>query len=221
MVLTNRFWTTTLGPIRRSSARQSGWDAGRRRLSACSSHRFRIPSETEIIANVVTSPHHMAATMVTGRVHRMTELFGRLAPGADLETARAELRAVHGAIVKEYPEAYSPKADFRIDAVKLREQITSPAQTILLVLLAASAIGLHHCLLERRESDSGAIGSSGRRACGSGGLGREHRRAASNAARRESGVVRRWRGSRRPHRSSDGVDSGALCVALFGQSALT
>ena len=58
------------------------------------------PAETEIIANVVTSPHHLSATMVTGRVHRMTELFGRLAPGADLEPARAELRAVHGAMVE-------------------------------------------------------------------------------------------------------------------------
>ena len=98
------------------------------------------PAETEIIANVVTSPHHLDATMVDGRVHRMTELFGRLAPGADLEAARAELRAVHGAILKEHPEAYPPKADFRIDAVRLRDQITSPARTVLLVLLAASAL---------------------------------------------------------------------------------
>ena len=44
------------------------------------------PAETEIIANVVTSPHHLEATMVTGRVHRMTELFGRLRPGANLES---------------------------------------------------------------------------------------------------------------------------------------
>ena len=43
------------------------------------------PADTEIIANVVTSPHHLGATMVTGRTHRMTELFGRLAPGASLE----------------------------------------------------------------------------------------------------------------------------------------
>src|SRR5207249_3181140 len=91
-------------------------------------------------ANVVTSPHHLSATMVTGRVHRMTELFGRLAPGADLDSARAELRAVHGAILKEHPESYSTKADFRIDAVRLRDQITSPARTVLLVLLAASAL---------------------------------------------------------------------------------
>jgi hypothetical protein len=38
---------------------------------------------------MVTSPHHLSATMVTGRIHRMTELFGRLAPGATLDQARA------------------------------------------------------------------------------------------------------------------------------------
>ena len=47
---------------------------------------------------------------------------------------------MHGAIVKEHPEAYPQKADFRIDAVRLRDQITSPARTVLLVLLAASAL---------------------------------------------------------------------------------
>src|SRR5450631_1886623 len=98
------------------------------------------PSETEIIANVVTSPHHLSATMVTGRVHRMTELFGRLAPGADLKTVNAELRTVHGAMIKQHPEAYSPKADVRIDAVLLRDQITSRARTVLLVLMAASVL---------------------------------------------------------------------------------
>src|SRR5207245_9300470 len=68
------------------------------------------------------------------------ELFARLAPGTELEQARAELRTVHGGIVKEHPESYSAKADFRIDAVRLRDQITSRARVILLVLLAASAL---------------------------------------------------------------------------------
>ena len=40
------------------------------------------PADTELIANVVTSPHHLGATMVRERTHRMTELFGRLVPGA-------------------------------------------------------------------------------------------------------------------------------------------
>ena len=73
------------------------------------------PADTEIIANVVTSPHHLGATMVTSRTHRMTELFGRLAPGASLEAARAELTAVHAAMMREHPEAYSPKADVQLE----------------------------------------------------------------------------------------------------------
>jgi predicted permease len=98
------------------------------------------PQETEIIANVVTSPHHLDATMVEGRVHRMTELFGRLAPGANLDAALAELRTVHGVMVKAHPEAYQAQADYRIEARSLRDQIISPARTILLILLAASGL---------------------------------------------------------------------------------
>ena len=98
------------------------------------------PQDTEIIANIVTSAHHLSATMVTGRIHRMTELFARLAPGADLETARAELQSVYGAMKREHPEAYPAKADFRISAVRLRDQLTSGARTILLVLMAASVL---------------------------------------------------------------------------------
>src|SRR3954466_15766949 len=98
------------------------------------------PQETEIIANVVTSPHHLDATMVEGRVHRMTELFGRLAPGTTLDGALAELRTAHSAMIKSHPEAYEKQADFRIDAKGLRDQIISPARTVLLVLLAASGL---------------------------------------------------------------------------------
>ena len=98
------------------------------------------PAETEIIANVVTSPHHLSATMVTGRVHRMTELFGRLAPGATLEQANAELSTVYASMVKTHPEAYAPNGQNQIHAVLLRDQVTSGAKTVLLVLLAASGL---------------------------------------------------------------------------------
>src|SRR5688572_6292751 len=92
------------------------------------------------MANVVTSSHHMSATMQDGRVHRMTELFGRLASGATLEQARAELKATHGAILVEHKEAYPANDNFGIMAVPLRDQITSNARTVLLVLLAASGL---------------------------------------------------------------------------------
>jgi predicted permease len=98
------------------------------------------PQETEIIANVVTSPHHLSATMVTGRIHRMTEIFGRLAPGVTLDQARAELRTAYAAMQKDHPESYPAKGDYQISAKLFREEITSGARTILLVLLAASAL---------------------------------------------------------------------------------
>ena len=139
-VLTHRFWTTSLQSDRAVIGKVIRLGDRSATIVGVLEPSIPYPTATEIIANVVTSPHHLDATMVDGRVHRMTELFGRLAPGADLEQARAELRAVHGAIVKEYPEAYTPQADFKIDAVRLRDQIISPARTVLLVLLAASAL---------------------------------------------------------------------------------
>jgi putative ABC transport system permease protein len=139
-VLTHRFWTTGL----KSDPTVLGKTIrlGRRTATVIGVLEPSVPypAETELIANVVTSPHHMSATMVTGREHRMTELFGRLAPNATLESTLAELRTVHAGMVKDHPETYTTKADFRINAVRLRDQITARARTVLWVLLAASAL---------------------------------------------------------------------------------
>ena len=139
-VLTYRFWTTVLGSDSSVIGKTVRLGSRSATIVGVLEPSVPYPSETEIIANIVTSPHHLSATMVTGRIHRMTEVFARLAPGADVNAARAELRAVHGAIVQEHPEAYPRNADFRIDAVRLRDQIASPARTVLLVLLAASGL---------------------------------------------------------------------------------
>ena len=98
------------------------------------------PADTEIIGNLVISPHHLSATMVTGRIHRMTELFGKLAPGATLDQARNELRTVYAGMQQDHPDAYPDNGGYRIDAKMLRDQITSGARTVLLVLLAASGL---------------------------------------------------------------------------------
>jgi len=143
VVLTYRFWATTLhkdpsvigktvrlGSIGDRSATVIGV------LEPCVPY----PQDTEIISNIVTSPHHLSATMVTGRIHRMTELFGRLAPGATLDQARVELRSAYAAMKLAHPEAYAKQADFQIGTKLLRDEITSGARTVLLVLLAAAAL---------------------------------------------------------------------------------
>src|SRR5262249_25983096 len=61
-------------------------------------------------------------------------------PGATLEQARAELKVLHKAMMKQHPESYSKKNDEQINAVLLRDQITTKARTVLLVLLAASGL---------------------------------------------------------------------------------
>jgi predicted permease len=98
------------------------------------------PVATEIIANVVTSPHHLSATMVTGREHRMTEVFARLAPGATLDAARAELQTVYSAMLAAHPEVYKPEYHFKIDITRMHDQINSRANTVLWVLFAASGL---------------------------------------------------------------------------------
>jgi putative ABC transport system permease protein len=143
IVLTYRFWSTVLkqdpnvigktvrlGSIGDRTATVIGV------LEPCVPY----PADTDILANMVTSPHHLSATMVTGRVHRMTELFGKLAPGATLDQARAELRTVYASIKKDHSDAYPASAQFTISAKMLRDQITSGARTVLLVLLAASGL---------------------------------------------------------------------------------
>ena len=146
VVLTYRFWTTALhsdpSVIGKTIKLDTGDPAGARSATIVGVLEPSVPypAETEVIANVVTSPHHLSATMVTGRVHRMTELFGRLAPGTTLEQARAELNTAYGSMVSQHPEAYPHGENFQISAVRLRDQITSRAKTVLLVLLASSVL---------------------------------------------------------------------------------
>src|SRR5262249_21260098 len=121
VVLTYRFWTTTFmkdPSVVGKAIRLDSGALGNRTATVIVVLELCVPypQDSEIIANVVTSPHHLSATMVTGRIHRMTELFGRLAPGVTLDQARTELRSVYGAMITEHPEAYSPKADFQIGA---------------------------------------------------------------------------------------------------------
>jgi putative ABC transport system permease protein len=139
-VLTYRFWTTSLNSDPTVIGKTVRLGPRSATVVGVLEPSVPYPADTEIIANVVTSPHHLGATMVTRRTHRMTELFGRLSPGTSVEAARAELTALHAAMLREHPEAYSKKANVQITVRLLREQIASPARTILLVLLAAAAV---------------------------------------------------------------------------------
>src|SRR6185436_5193191 len=139
-VLTYRFWSTTLNHDATLIGRKIRLGSRAATVVGVLEPSVPYPADTEIIANVVTSPHHLGATMVTQRTHRMTELFGRLVPGATVEDARAELTTVHAAMLREHPDAFSPNANAQLIVRPLRDQITAPARTILLLLLASAGV---------------------------------------------------------------------------------
>src|SRR6202022_2888771 len=103
-VLTYRYWNTVLKKdpsVLGKTIRLESFGARTATIVGVLEPSVPYPGETQMMVNVVCSPHHLSATMVTGRVHRMTELFGRLAPGATLELARAELTTMHAAMMKD------------------------------------------------------------------------------------------------------------------------
>jgi len=140
VVLTYRFWATALNHDPDVVGRALRIGPRTATIVGVLEPAVPYPADTEIIANMVTSPHHLEATMQTSRTHRMTELFGHLAPGAGIAEARAELTAVHGAMMREHPEAYASRDAAQVRVTRLRDQIAAPARTILFVLLAAAAI---------------------------------------------------------------------------------
>jgi predicted permease len=143
-VLTYKFWRDSMhsdpGVIGKVVRLESAMGARSATVVGVLEPSVPYPVATEIISNVVTSPHHLSATMVTGREHRMTEIFGRLAPGATLEQARAELHTDYSAMTGAHPETYKPEDHYSIGVTRMHEQINSSANTILWVLFAASAL---------------------------------------------------------------------------------
>jgi len=144
IVLTYHFWRTQLhsdpSVLGKQVRLESAMGARSATVVGVLEPSVPYPVSTEIIANIVTSPHHLSATMVTGREHRMTEVFARLAPGATVDAARAELRTVHAAMTAAHPEVYKPGDHYQIEVTRMHDQINARANAILWILFAASGL---------------------------------------------------------------------------------
>ena len=224
VVLTYRFWATGLKKdpsVIGKAVRLDSGVLGNRSATIIGVLEPSVPypQDTEIIANVVTSPHHLSATMVTGRIHRMTELVGRLAPGVTLDRARAELRAVYGAMIEGTPRSLFSESALpdRGETVSRPDHLGRPDR----VAGAARGLGagLRHRVFQCRQPDSHPDGSPRGRAhdpCSARG---QHGRAPPHAAGRKPSALQRRRRSRCPQREADGDDPGPLRLALFGPRA--
>jgi predicted permease len=100
------------------------------------------PERTDILVNMVTSPHHLDATMVHGRTHRMTEVFGRLGPASTVEQAQTEIEGIATRVMRDNPESYEAAAGYRIAVSPLAEILTQRATGTIYLLWTTAAFVL-------------------------------------------------------------------------------
>ena len=138
MILTHDFWRRAFGgdsTVVGHTARMNGRTITIVGVLEPAPH---YPERTDIYVNMVSSPHHMSATMNHDRLHRMTQVFGRLTPGNTLQTATTELHGIAQRLVAEYPEAYEETGGSLVTITTLKDELTKRARLTLLVLLGTA-----------------------------------------------------------------------------------
>ncbi|MGI8496785.1 MAG: ABC transporter permease [Gemmatimonadaceae bacterium] len=100
------------------------------------------PERIDALMNMVNSEHHLSATMVTGRTHRMTEMIARLAPGASVDQARREVTAISARVHADHPEAYDAASGYHVTVTPFQEVLGQKARITLLLLMGAAALVL-------------------------------------------------------------------------------
>lgn len=142
MVLTHEFWQTHFGGDSSIVGKQVRVDGGSVAVIGVVQPAPFFPLRMDALFNMVISPHHISATMVEGRTHRMTEVVARLAPTATVDQARAEVDVVYSRIQGEYPQAYDAGSHFRVAVIPFREAMGERAELSLLLLMAAAGFVL-------------------------------------------------------------------------------
>jgi predicted permease len=141
-VLTDRFWRSAFGSDPAAIGRTLRMDGVGVEIVGVLEPAPPYPEHTDLYVNMVSSPHHLGATMTQDRVHRMTEVFARLAPDVTLERAAVEVDAIAESLHAEHPAAYDPSQGYGISVTPLKEQLASRARPTMLVLLAVTGLVL-------------------------------------------------------------------------------
>jgi putative ABC transport system permease protein len=97
------------------------------------------PNRVDALLNMVISPHHLSAQMVEARVHRMTQVVARLAPGATLTQARTEVETTHARMRRDHKDAYDPGSNYRVAVIPFKEALGERAKLTLWLLMGAAA----------------------------------------------------------------------------------
>ena len=100
------------------------------------------PQKIDALMNMSISQHHVSATMVQGRTHRMTEMIARLAPGATLEQARAEVKQITDRVHAENAAIYDAASGYTVTVTPFKEVLGKDARLTLWLLMGVAAFVL-------------------------------------------------------------------------------
>jgi len=142
MVLTHEFWQTRFGGDSSIVGKSVRVDGRAVTVVGVVQPAPYFPSRMDALLNMVISEHHTSALMVQGRTHRMTEMIARLAPGATVAQARAEIATIRARVQADHPDAYDPGSGFRVTLTPFKEVLGEKARLTLWLLMGAAAFVL-------------------------------------------------------------------------------
>lgn len=142
MVLTHDYWQRRFGGDSAVVGRVVRVDGRNVEVVGVAQAAPSFPNRMDAIMNMVISEHHTSALMVQGRTHRMTEVIARLAPGATVEQARAEVTTIRQRVQSEYVDAYDPGSRYRVAVIPFQEVLGERARLTLWLLMGAAAFVL-------------------------------------------------------------------------------
>ena len=114
----------------------------------------------DFYVNYAANDHYMSASMQDERVHRMTDVYARLAPGATPETAQTELRQIASRLHAAYPEAYPASRGLDVVVTPWKVELTARGAADPDDSARHDHPRADHRVRERRESDVDPSGAA-------------------------------------------------------------
>jgi len=96
----------------------------------------------DFYVNYAANDHYMGSSMQSEWPHRMTNVYARLSPGAEVASAQAELRQIAATLHRDHPEAYPASRGFDVVVTPWKDELTAKARPTLLILLVTTVFVL-------------------------------------------------------------------------------